>query len=65
MLLRRKLWPEAMFWNENMIYRCFSQWYEKNMFPIMQKLQIDWLSQPFLKVGTKDKGGIIAYEAHL
>lgn len=43
-----------MFWNENMIYRCFSQRYEENMFLIMQKLQIDCLSQPFLMVGTKD-----------
>lgn len=29
MLLRRKLWPEAMVWHENLIYRCFSQWYER------------------------------------
>lgn len=65
MLLRRKLWPEATFWNENMIYRCFLQWYEENMFLIMQKLQIDWLSQPFLRLGLRITGGIVFDEAHL
>lgn len=54
-----------MFWNENMIYRCFSQWYEENMFLIMQKLQIDWLSQPFLRLGLRIIRDIIFDEVHL
>lgn len=35
------------------------------MFLIMQKLQIDWLSQPFLRLGQGLTGGIIFDEAHL
>lgn len=65
MLLRRKLWPEAMVWHENLIYRCFSQWYGENMFLIMQTLQIDWVSQPFLRLGRRIIGGIIFDETHL